>query len=338
MGSGCVKRVVVFVFLLCWVALFALGYGAGFVLTPYDGMPSVAEIEIKRGESLSVVAEKLHAGGVISTEGLFAALARVQGLDKKVHSGLYRFDRPLSPLAVLDGMVLGRTVFHKVTIPEGFTVRDITRLLAERGLVKQERFEREVENPETLAQHGLEDKGVEGYLFPTTYYFRALSTEQEIVRTMLAQFTQMFTPEMMAQARVLGFTPHEIVTLASIIEKESGQASERPLIAAVFHNRLRIGMPLQSDPTVIYGIVDFNGNLTRRDLRRPTPYNTYTIRALPPGPIANPGSESLQAALAPATVPFLYFVSKNDGSHYFSKSLREHNRAVKKYQLSKRKS
>lgn len=330
------KRLVIFAFLLSLVFLFVLGYGVGFVLTPYHGIASMAEIEVRSGEPLSSVADKLRRQGVISADGLFTALARLQGLDKRVHKGLYRFERPRSPLAVLDGMVLGRTVFHKVTIPEGLTVREIARLLAARGLVKQERFEHEIENPEILAPLGLEDKGVEGYLFPTTYHFRALSTEQEMVRTMLAQFAQMFTPEMAAQARRMGFTPHEIVTLASIIEKESGQANERPLIAAVFHNRLRIGMPLQSDPTVIYGLPDFNGNLTRGDLRRPSPYNTYTIRALPPGPIANPGLESLRAALEPAAVPFLYFVSKNDGSHAFSKSLREHNRAVRKYQLSKR--
>jgi UPF0755 protein len=333
-----VKRLVLPVFSLFLVCLFGLGYLAGFVLTPYQGIAPVVEIEVRRGESLSSVAKKLRTQRVISGSELFRILARVQGVDKKVHAGLYRFDRPLSPLAVLDGMVLGRTVFHKVTIPEGFTARDIAELLADKGLVKRERFEREAENPETLARLGLTDKGIEGYLFPTTYYFRALSTEQEIIGTMLAQFEQMFTPEMMARAARMGFTTHEIVTLASIIEKESSHAAERPLVAAVFHNRLRIGMPLQSDPTVIYGLQDFNGNITRRDLRRPSPYNTYTIPALPPGPIANPGLESIQAALAPAAVPYLYFVSKNDGSHFFSKSLREHNRAVRKYQLSKRRS
>jgi len=326
------------VFSLFLVFLFGLGYLAGFILTPYQGLASVVEIEVRRGESLSSVAEKLRNQRVISGSELFTILARVQGVDKKVHTGLYRFDRPLSPLAVLDGMVLGRTVFHKITIPEGFTARDIAELLADKGLVTRERFERETENPETLARHGLTDTGVEGYLFPTTYYFRALSTEQEIIGTMLVQFEQIFTPEMMAQAGRMGFTTHEIVTLASIIEKESSHAAERPLVAAVFHNRLRIGMPLQSDPTVIYGLPDFNGNITRGDLRRPSPYNTYTIPALPPGPIANPGLESIRAALAPAPVPYLYFVSKNDGSHFFSKSLREHNRAVKKYQLSKRRS
>lgn len=323
-------------FLLYLACLFGLGYAIAFLVTPYHGLVAAVEIEVERGEAFSSVARKLRARGVILTSELFAAWARLQGVDTKVHRGLYRFDHPLSPLEVLNGMVLGRTVFHKVTIPEGFTVRQIRELLVDRGLVKREAFDRELENPDTLAKHGLLDKGPEGYLFPTTYYFRALSTEREIIRTMLAQFEEVFTEEMVAQAEEMGFTPHEIVTLASMIEKESGNSRERPFIAAVFHNRLRIGMRLQSDPTVIYGLADFDGNLTVRDLRRPTPYNTYTIPALPPGPIANPGLESIRAALAPAAVPYLYFVSKNDGSHFFSETLREHNRAVRKYQLGKR--
>ena len=330
------NRLVLPFFLFYLICLFGLGYVAAFLFTPYHGLVSVAEIEVERGEALSSAAAKLRDHGVILASGLFTALARIQGVDKKVHRGLYRFDHPLSPLAVLDGMVLGRTVFYKVTIPEGFTVRQITKLLVDKGLVNREAFEHEIHNPETLAEFGLADKGVEGYLFPTTYYFRALSTEREIIRTMLAQFRQVFTIERMSKARQMGFTPHEIVTLASIIEKESSQPDERRFIAAVFYNRLRLGMPLQSDPTVIYGLSDFDGNLTRHDLLQPTPYNTYTIAGLPPGPIANPGLESIEAALAPAAVPYLYFVAKNDGSHFFSKTLREHNRAVRKYQLSKR--
>lgn len=332
------KRFLFPVFLVYLAGLFGLGFVAAFLFTPYHGLDAMAEIEIERGEVLSSVSEKLRASGVIGASSLFTALARVQGVDKKVHRGLYRFDRPVSPLAVLDGMVLGRTVFHKVTIPEGFTVRQIRELLVARGLVDRNAFDRELAHPETLSMLGLEDKGAEGYLFPTTYYFRALSTEREIIRTMLMQFEEVFTLEMADRAQGMGFTPHEIVTLASIIEKESGASAERPYIAAVFHNRLRIGMPLQSDPTVIYGLDDFDGNLTVGDLRRPSPYNTYTIPALPPGPIANPGLDSLHAALAPAAVPYLYFVSKNDGSHFFSKTLREHNRAVRKYQLGKHRS
>ena len=177
---------------------------------------------------------------------------------------------------------------------------------------------------------------MEGYLFPATYLFRGLATEEEIVKTMFTVFKDTFTAEMEARAGQLGLTRHELVTLASIIEKEGGPVEEMPMVSAVFHNRLKREMRLQSDPTVIYGLEDFNGDLTREDLRTPGPYNTYRIDGLPPGPIANPGLAAMRAALFPADVGYLYFVSRNDGSHHFSESLREHNAAVRKYQKNRR--
>ncbi|MDE0214508.1 MAG: endolytic transglycosylase MltG, partial [Deltaproteobacteria bacterium] len=168
------------------------------------------------------------------------------------------------------------------------------------------------------------------------YKLPAVTTEEQIVTTMLATFERRFTPEMEARGRDIGMTRHQVVTLASIIEKEGGPHDEWAMVSAVFHNRLKRGMRLQSDPTVIYGLEDFNGNLTRRDLRTPGPYNTYRISGLPPGPIANPGLAAINAALFPAAVDYLYFVSKNDGSHHFSVTLREHNKAVDKYQRNGR--
>lgn len=187
-----------------------------------------------------------------------------------------------------------------------------------------------------LTGFGLEGKGVEGYLFPDTYYFPPSVTEREILIAMVEQFREIFDPMMKEKSGGIGLTPHEVVTLASLIEKEAGIKAERPLVSAVFHNRLKIKIPLQSDPTVIYGLRDFSGNLRRKDLQNPSPYNTYRIKGLPPGPICNPGLSSLRAALSPASVPYLYFVSKNDGSHLFSVSLEEHNQAVKLYQGSGR--
>ena len=315
-------------------ALFVLGYVAAFLLTPYDGHSPVAEIEIRRGDTFSAVARQLGETGVVSQPRLLAFWARLRRLDTRVHRGLYRFEGPVSPRSVLDGLVRGRTVFHKVTVPEGFTARQIGSLLERKGLVTRERFAAAVSDPAALSRLGADS--MEGYLFPTTYHFRALATEEEIARTMFAEFKDTFTPEMEARVRELGMTRHQLVTLASIIEKEGGPAEEMPLVSAVFHNRLRRGMRLQSDPTVIYGLADFNGDLTRKHLRAPGPYNTYTIKGLPPGPIANPGLVAMKAALYPAEVEYLYFVSTNDGRHHFSASLRDHNAAVRKYQKNRR--
>ena len=320
--------------LFLFTALFVLGYVAAFLLTPYDGHLPVAEVEIRRGDTFAAVARELGEKGVVSHPRLLTFWARLRGLDTKVHRGLYRFEGPVSPRSVLDGLVRGRTVFHKVTVPEGFTVRQIGGLLERQGLVTPERFAAAVSDPAILSRLGADS--MEGYLFPTTYHFRALATEEEIARTMFTEFKDTFTPEMEARARELGMTRHQLVTLASIIEKEGGPGTEMPLVSAVFHNRLKRGMRLQSDPTVIYGLADFNGDLTREHLRTPGLYNTYTIKGLPPGPIANPGLVALKAALYPAEVEYLYFVSTNDGRHHFSESLREHNAAVRKYQKNRR--
>lgn len=319
--------------LLLLAALFVLGYLAVFLWTPYRGHSSVAEIEVRRGHTFEAVARELGEKGVVSDPRLLVLWARLRGLDTQVHRGVYRFEEPVSPRSVLDVLVRGRTVFHKVTVPEGFTVRQIGGLLQRTGLATAARFAEAVSDPALLAS--LEVDGMEGYLFPTTYHFRARATEQEMVKTMFAQFTDMVTPDMLGRARELGLDRHELVTLASIIEKEASDPGELPLVSAVFHNRLRRGMRLQSDPTVIYGLDDFNGNLTAKHLRTPGPYNTYTIKGLPPGPIANPGLAAMQAALSPADVDYLYFVSRNDGSHHFSKNLREHNAAVRKYQKNR---
>jgi conserved hypothetical protein, YceG family len=238
----------------------------------------------------------------------------------------------LSPSEVLNRMVLGKGIFQRVTIPEGLTVKEVADLLAKMGIVPQEQFLAAAYDSELLSSIGLQDKGIEGYLFPNTYSFIPETPSREIILKMTEQFRKSVEPLAGQQKGDNGLTPHEIVTLASIIEKETGVEAERPLVSAVFHNRLKLKMPLQSDPTVIYGLKDFNGNLTRKDLSAASPYNTYRIPALPPGPICNPGLSSLRAALHPASVPFLYFVSKNDGTHHFSESLESHSQAVKTYQ------
>ncbi len=290
------------------------------------------EVRIEQGDSFATAVRKLHVQKVISNERLFALWARLTGVEKKIHWGLYRFDASLSPREVLERMVLGKGVFQIVTIPEGLTVKEIADLLGKMEIADSEKFLSAAQNPETLGIFGLQEKGIEGYLFPDTYYFTPGTPEKDVLITMAERFRKTTEPLLDRDSQSLGMTPHQILTLASMIEKETGVESERPLVSAVFHNRLRLHMPLQSDPTVIYGLKDFNGNLTRKDLQEATPYNTYRISALPPGPICNPSLSSIKAALHPAEVSYLYFVSKNDGTHLFSETLEDHRRAVKTYQ------
>lgn len=294
------------------------------------------EIKIERGEPFSSVVRKLKDKSVIANERIFSIWAWLNGLDKRVHWGFYRFELPLASAAALDQMIPGRGFFYRITIPEGLTLREAAELLAKGGVVDKERLLRDADDPGLLSELRLEEGGgIEGYLFPDTYQFPRWITEREVLISMVEQFRAAFSAAMEEQTKTMGFTVHEVVTLASVIEKETGTEAERPLVSAVFHNRLKLMMPLQSDPTVIYA-VQGTKSITRKDLRTDSPYNTYRVKGLPPGPICNPGLASLKAALSPAAVPYLYFVSKNDGSHLFSVDLKEHNQAVKLYQRAGR--
>jgi UPF0755 protein len=304
-----------------------------FTYRPKD-RPAVAEVRVEQGDSLATVVRKLRAQKLIANERLFLLWARLRGVETKIHLGLYRFDNSASAREILDRLATGKGLYYKVTIPEGLTVNEIAALLSRIQLAEAEKFLAEASNPELLTSLGLtEREGIEGYLFPSTYYFAPATTEKNILLAMVEQFRKTSWPLLeRADGRGAGLDPHQLITLASIIEKETGLDAERPLISAVFHNRLRLGMPLQSDPTVIYGIKDFDGNLTRKHLQETGRYNTYRNSGLPPGPICNPGLSSIEAALEPADVPYLYFVSKNDGSHHFSSTLEAHNQAVKLFQ------
>jgi UPF0755 protein len=294
--------------------------------------PITADVRVEPGDSLAAVARKLRDQKLILNEKVFSLWARLAGVEKKIHRGLYRFDSALPAREILDRMVMGKAVFQSITIPEGLTIREIAELLGKMQIADREKFLAQATDPELLGSLGQEEKGLEGYLFPDTYHFTPATPEKDILLAMAERFRKAIQPLLAQLSDGVRLSPHEIVTLASVVEKETGVEAERPLVSAVFHNRLKRQMPLQSDPTVIYGLKNFDGNLTRKDLRDPSPYNTYRIAGLPPGPICNPGLSSIQAALHPADVPYLYFVSKNDGTHLFSESLEEHNRAVKTYQ------
>jgi UPF0755 protein len=321
-------------FLLAFV-LTAVGIRTYFQSTPsISGLAPVAPavVYIKPKTGVQDIALLLQGAGVIHNTWTFLALAYLQGSLKRLQSGEYEFHPGMSLFEILQKLESGRVVTHQVTIPEGFTAEDIATLLAGERLADRDRFLALVQDPMVAARFEVAAARLEGYLFPDTYRLTRGMGEEEIIRVMVGRFRQAVSPDFRERAARLRMDPHEIVTLASLIEKEAQLDAERPLISAVFHNRLRQRMPLQSDPTAVYMVPRGQQRITASDLQRKSPYNTYLVQGLPPGPIANPGLASLRAALEPASVDFLYFVAKNDGSHFFSRTLEQHQQAVRLYQ------
>ncbi|MFZ7128126.1 MAG: endolytic transglycosylase MltG [Desulfobacterales bacterium] len=293
-------------------------------------------LTVTSGSHLRSVAAQLAEMGLIRSPLRFRIYARATGIHRQIKAGEYNFVGANTPREILDRLVEGRVKLHRITVPEGFALRQIADLVAEAGFSDTETFITAATDAEIARGLGIDAETLEGYLFPDTYYFPRETPVKDILAAMVKRFEAVMTVERLARAESLGLSVHEVVTLASIIEKETGVDSERPLISSVFHNRLRKGMRLQTDPTVIYGIDDFDGNITRRHLRTPTAYNTYVIKGLPPGPIASPGEAAIEAALFPADTDFIFFVSRNDRTHHFSSSLEEHQEAVRRYQLGGR--
>ncbi|MGE5485085.1 MAG: endolytic transglycosylase MltG [Ignavibacteriales bacterium] len=305
-------------------------------LRPASPDPVAPEIiEIPQGTTAAGVAEILHSRGLIRNTLLFRLLAEYKGLDGKLRAGEYEISPAMSALEILQHLVSGPILTHPFTVREGLTVEQIADSLAAQGVVNRESFLKAARDP-ALAK-GLIPAGanvkepLEGYLFPETYRVRKGTTEAEIASIMLKRFRQVFSPEFEARAAELGMTVHQVVTLASIIEKEAMVDSERAIISGVFHNRLRIGMKLDADPTVRYALGKFNGPVLTADTKASSPYNTYRNPGLPPGPIAAPGAASIRAALYPAETKYFYFVAKNDGTHQFSVTLRDHINAINRY-------
>jgi UPF0755 protein len=295
------------------------------------------ELEVAPGSSARAVLERLEREGAIGS-ALVARLylGRVLG-DPPIHAGEYRFEAPISTREVLDRLVRGVVVTHPVTVVEGLTLAETAVALAGAGFGDVQRFLAEFADPRRIADFDPAATDLEGYLFPDTYRFPRGTGEAAIADAMVANFRTRWRDEvapLLATARA-SRPPRDLVILASLVEKEARLDAERPLIAAVYANRLARGIGLYADPTVIHGLKlegRWDGNLRRRHLEEDSPWNTYRRAGLPPGPICSPGAASLAAAAAPADAPFLYFVSRNDGSHVFSETLAEHNRNVEIWQ------
>ena len=302
---------------------------------PPDANASPAILTVRAGQGLNTIAQQLEQAGLIEYPFKYKLLLLFRGEAKKLKAGKYMLAASMTPLEIADKIVRGDVHLYKLTVPEGYNLHQIAERVDSARIASEDAFYKAATDPTAVRRQNINASTFEGYLFPETYYFPPQSTPAQIITRMVKQFRVVFTAEMRQRAQEMNLSVHQVVTLASIIEKETGAAEERAVISSVFHNRLKKRMRLESDPTVIYGIKSFDGNLTRKHLNTPTSYNTYVIKGLPPGPIANPGREAIRAALYPADTRFLFFVSKKDHTHYFSANLKSHNRAVRKYQKRK---
>ncbi len=331
------KRLGLFLLFLILVALVGAWWMHRQLTTPYKGFDAAEVfVELPQGTSVASMATRLASAGVVPDELTFRIAARLSGAERVLQAGEYRFAEAASPYAVVDRIARGDVFVRPITFREGLTIKEMAPIFAKSGLGTAAEFERAASDGSLIAAIDPDARNLEGYLFPETYALPRSAGAEGAVRAMVDGFEKAFDAGLRAAATAQKMSPREVITLASIVEKETGQSSERAQVAAVYRNRLKIGMPLQCDPTVIYALMlakRWNGNLTRQNMQIDSPYNTYRYPGLPPGPIASPGRASIEATLNPADVPYLYFVGKGDGTHAFATTLAEHNANVVKYQI-----
>ena len=327
--------------------LFATGVTVAAVLgineftqrieVPYQGYATFdVFVEVDPGDSTRVIGERLAAAGVVRDDFSFRLAVWRSGHDRHMQAGEYFFDQPISAMQVVEKIAQGQVYLRAITFPEGLTIAEMSHIFEEEAFGSREAFLEASLRIDLIEDLDERATTLEGYLFPETYTLPRDATAADLVDAMVSQFRGVFDDALKEVAEERDMSIRDVVTLASIIQKEAGADAEHALVSAVYNNRLRIGMPLQCDPTVIYALtLDglYDGNLTRENLQYDSPYNTYRYPGLPPGPIAAPGLAVLRAAIAPADVSYLYFVSRNDGFHEFANTLREHNRNVQRYQL-----
>lgn len=326
------------------LVLFAVaGAGAfGFyawnrMQTPYKGFSEPEKfVDIPPGTGTAGIRRRLVDAGVVSDEWAFRAALAWTGRSRALQAGEYRFDRPMTVVEVIDKIARGEVYTHAITFPEGLTIREMAAIYQSQGFGKADEFVKAAQNADLISDLDPAAKDLEGYLFPETYTMPRGVPASKVVAMMVDRFRSIYSELEQRKSGELDLSLRKIVTLASLVEKETGKADERSIVAAVYRNRLRRNMLMQADPTVVYALVmtgTYDGNIKKRDLDLDSPYNTYKYPGLPPGPIASPGRAALQAALAPADVDYLYFVSRNDGSHAFASTLAEHNANVYEHQV-----
>ncbi len=324
------------------VVIVAIGVAGALVLSfrtarPYAGYPGRERfVELMPGDGVQAIGRKLVDAGVVRDIWVYRLALWRSGMARRLKAGEYRFDRPLSAPEVIAKIARGEVYLRAVTFPEGLTIREMSRIFEARGLGPAATFVDAAADASLVSDLDPAARTLEGYLFPETYLLPRRAGAHDLVRMMVARFRQVFTPRLLAEAQARGQGVHTTVTLASLVEKETAKMEERPVVAAVYLRRLEVGMALQCDPTVIYALElsgDYHGTLTHEGLRVNSPYNTYRYPGLPPGPIASPGRTALEAAAHPAGTDYLYFVSRNDGSHVFARTLDEHNHNVFTYQV-----
>lgn len=326
------------------IAIAAFIIIAYFYLNTSHSYPFKSKIiTIKEGTSFSQATNILYKEKLISQPKLFILGAKIKGITNKIKAGEYEIKSPISVNGIYNILISGKSITYSVTIPEGYNIFEIAQALIQAEIIKDKnKFLNQCFNVNLIKSLKIRNVSVEGYLYPETYKFTKGVSAQDIIKAMVSEFFTRIDPTYLKRAKQMGFTLNKLVTLASIIEKETSVPIERPLISSVFQNRLRINMRLENDPTIIYGILsktrgEFDGNIRRKDIRAYTPYNTYVIRGIPPGPIASPSIDAIHATLYPEKTKYLYFVSRNDGTHKFSRTYKEHAKAVRLYQLRRKK-
>lgn len=310
--------------------LLMLGWYLICLLVPAGSGARVQDVSFPAGSGIRQLAKELKSKGMVRSSWHLIMVARLRGQARKLIAGDYRFNDGMTTAEILRKLTTGDVDYRRFALPEGYSIYQAAELLEQKGYFSKAAFLDKCRDPALLKRLGIRAASVEGYLYPATYHLPRHWNEEQLIGQMVEQFNKIYST-LRGGETGLGLSSHELVTLASIIEKEAVSPDEKPLIASVFLNRLRLGMPLQSDPTAVYGIRAFAGKVTRADIERRSPYNTYLIAGLPPTPIGNPGLDAMRAVLHPARTSFLYFVARQDGTHQFSRTLNEHNRAVARY-------
>jgi len=317
--------------ILSGILFMVFSYSAFVMFVPAQTGNRNVEIEIPRGATYRQAAEILYAEKLIRDKNIFLLAGRLTGADRRIRAGFYSIWSSMSPFDIFKIIRRGKIIEYEIKILEGDSLLEISDQFEKNGIMMKAEFMKLAKDPDFLEAYGIEAKSAEGYIFPDTYKIPKGVSPKDALGSMIDKMREKFSPAVLTRMEEMGMSENETLTLASIIEKEAIVDSERPLISAVYHNRLKKEMQLQADPTAIYGIKSSKEKITREDLLRKTDYNTYKIKGLPPGPIASPGLKSIMSALYPAAVPYIYFVSQDDRTHQFSTTIEEHLQAVQVY-------